>query len=248
MTVLIVNLLLMALLVVLVVLLMRTNRLFAVVVLSGAYSLICAAIFVNLDAVDVAFTEAAVGAGVSTVLFLAAMAYLPAEERQPARSHRITNNLAGVLICVAAGAMLMLAAAELPAVGDPNGPAQTHVAPRYLAESGTVLKIPNVVTTVLASYRGFDTFGETVVVFAAGLGVLLLLGGVTRTGRASAPKVAAKAAVKAAVKTPVKKAGKTAGKAANKAAGKTANKAASKAARAKTTTATASAAKRGASS
>lgn len=208
MTVLIVNLLLMALLVVLVILLMRTNRLFAVVVLSGAYSLICAAIFVNLDAVDVAFTEAAVGAGISTVLFLAAMAYLPALERQPARSHRITNNLAGVVICVVAGAMLMLAAVELPAVGDPNGPAQIHVAPRYLAESGEVLKIPNVVTTVLASYRGFDTFGETVVVFTAGLGVLLLLGGMTRTGRASKPIVVAKAVAKTIGKTVSKKAGK----------------------------------------
>lgn len=205
MTVLLVNLILMALLVVIVVLLMRTNRLFAVVVLSGAYSLICAAIFVNLDAVDVAFTEAAVGAGISTVLFLAAMAFLPANERQPPRSHRITNNIAGLSICLLTGGILIMAALELPAVGDPNGPAQIHVAPRYLAESGEVLNIPNVVTTVLASYRGFDTFGETVVVFAAGLGVLLLLGGLTRTGRATKAKAAvAKTTVKAGAKTGAK--------------------------------------------
>ena len=69
MTGLMVNICLLALLVVIVVMVMRTHRLFAVVVLSGAYSLICAVIFVNLDAVDVAFTEAAVGAGISTVLF-----------------------------------------------------------------------------------------------------------------------------------------------------------------------------------
>ena len=50
-----------------------------------------------------------------------------------------------------------------------------HVAPRYLIESDVKLHIPNVVTTVLASYRGFDTLGETIVVFAAGLGVFLLL-------------------------------------------------------------------------
>ena len=36
--------------------------------------------------------------------------------------------------------------------------------------------IPNVVTVVLASYRGYDTFGETTVIFTAGIGVLLLLG------------------------------------------------------------------------
>ena len=81
---------------------------------------------------------------------------------------------------VIVGGLLMLAAFDLPAVGDPNAPAQLHVAPRYLVESDKVLHIPNVVTTVLASYRGFDTLGETIVVFTAGLGVFMLLCGATR--------------------------------------------------------------------
>ena len=183
MTGLMANICLLALLVVIVVMVMRTHRLFAVVVLSGAYSLICAVIFVNLDAVDVAFTEAAVGAGISTVLFLAAMAVLPGTEKQPPRAHTLTSNLAGLVIVVIIGGLLMLAAFDLPAVGDPNAPAQIHVAPRYLVESDEVLHIPNVVTTVLASYRGFDTLGETIVVFTAGLGVFLLLCGATRTAR-----------------------------------------------------------------
>ena len=68
------NILLLTLLVFILILVIRSRRLFAVVVLAGAYSLVSAAMFVNLDAVDVAFTEAAVGAGISTVLFLAAMA------------------------------------------------------------------------------------------------------------------------------------------------------------------------------
>ena len=176
MTGLFINIFLMCILVVIAVMVVRTGRLFAVIVMSGAYSLISAAVFVNLDAVDVAFTEAAVGAGISSVLFLAAMAYLPAEEK-PA-TH---NNLAAFMICGIAGLLLVAAAAHLPAIGDPNAPAHMHVAPRYLAESGEVLHIPNVVTTVLASYRGFDTLGETIVVFTAGLGVLLLLTGITRT-------------------------------------------------------------------
>ena len=84
---------------------------------------------------------------------------------------------------VIVGGLLMLAAFDLPAVGDPNAPAQLHVSPRYLVESDKVLHIPNVVTTVLASYRGFDTLGETIVVFTAGLGVFILLCGATRTAR-----------------------------------------------------------------
>ena len=144
--------------------------------MSGAYSLTSAAIFVNLDAVDVAFTEAAVGAGISTILFLAVMAYVPADEK----SGLNRNFLAG-FICVGAGALLLLAVTDLPSFGDPMSQVHQHVAPRYLAESGSALHIPNVVTTVLASYRGFDTLGETIVVFTAGLGVLMLLAGATRT-------------------------------------------------------------------
>ena len=185
MTVFVTNLLLLLFLVFLLVLVIRTRRLFAVVVLASAYSLVSAAMFVNLDAVDVAFTEAAVGAGISTVLFLATMAYLPSREKVLPSSGRFGNAVAAGIICLVAGALLVAAAIELPAVGDPNAPAQLHVAPRYLEESYSFLHIPNVVTTVLASYRGFDTLGETIVVFTAGLGVLVLLSGYTRTRRAA---------------------------------------------------------------
>ena len=185
MTVFVTNLLLLLFLVFLLVLVIRSRRLFAVVVLAGAYSLVSAAMFVNLDAVDVAFTEAAVGAGISTVLFLATMAYLPSREKVLPSSGRFGNAMTAGIICLVAGALLVAAAIELPAVGDPNAPAQLHVAPRYLEESYSFLHIPNVVTTVLASYRGFDTLGETIVVFTAGLGVLVLLSGYTRTRRAA---------------------------------------------------------------
>ena len=173
---LIIDVFLLVLLVLIAVMVVRTCKLYAVIVMSGAYSLTSAAIFVNLDAVDVAFTEAAVGAGISTILFLAVMAYVPADEK----SGLNRNFLAG-FICVGAGALLLLAVTDLPSFGDPMSQVHQHVAPRYLTESGSALHIPNVVTTVLASYRGFDTLGETIVVFTAGLGVLMLLAGSTRT-------------------------------------------------------------------
>jgi multicomponent Na+:H+ antiporter subunit B len=142
--------------------------------MSGAYSLISAAMFVNLNAVDVAFTEAAVGAGISTVLLLAAMARFPAEEKPTKK------NVVGPLVVVTITALLlMIAVVNLPPFGFAEAPVHTHVGPRYLEESYRDLHIPNVVTTVLASYRGFDTLGETIVIFTAGLGVLALLTGKT---------------------------------------------------------------------
>ena len=196
MTSIIIDMFLLSLLVFIAVMILRTGKLFAVIVMSGGYSLTSAAIFVNLDAVDVAFTEAAVGAGISTVLFLAAMSFLPAEEKAGSKGQsRFLQTFVAVAVCVVSGALLVFAALDLPAFGDPNAPAQLHVAPRYLKESGTLLLIPNVVTTVLASYRGFDTLGETIVVFTAGLGVLMLLAGATRTRRpdAAQSKVTSKA-------------------------------------------------------
>ena len=170
MTALLVDVFLVSMMVVIAILVLYTRRLFAAIVLTGAYSVISAAMFVNLDAVDVAFTEAAVGAGISTVLLLAAMARLPAEEKKGT-----SLIIAPLAVCLIAGVLLIVAVMALPPFGDPTSVVHQHVAPRYLIESDVKLHIPNVVTTVLASYRGFDTLGETIVVFAAGLGVFLLL-------------------------------------------------------------------------
>ena len=173
-----INIFLVSFMVVIAVLVLRTRKLFAAIVMSGAYSLISAAMFVNLDAVDVAFTEAAVGAGISTVLLLAAMARLPAEEKAPSK------NFIGPIIMVGiVGILLMIAVINLPPFGLAETPVHTHVGPRYLEESYRDLHIPNVVTTVLASYRGFDTLGETIVIFTAGLGVLVLLNSKTLSRR-----------------------------------------------------------------
>ncbi len=75
------------------------------------------------------------------------------------------------------GVMLIYGIADIPGFGDPQAPAQTHVAPYYLEKSIADTGVPNVVTAVLASYRGFDTLGEVTVIFTAGIAVMLLIGG-----------------------------------------------------------------------
>ncbi len=146
------------------------RNLFAVVVLAGIYSFLMASVLVALDAVDVAMTEASVGAGISTVLLLAALHLTKGDEAKPI--HRPTLPL---LVSIAAGAALVYGTLGLPAFSDPEAPIQTHVAPRYLSESLKETGVPNVVTAVLASYRGYDTLGEVTVVFTAGAGVIALL-------------------------------------------------------------------------
>ncbi|MDP6344428.1 MAG: DUF4040 domain-containing protein [Alphaproteobacteria bacterium] len=151
---------------------LRLRSLFAVVMLSGIYSFLAASMFVALDAVDVAFTEAAVGAGISTVLMLATLALTGSRERIPVHTPPLP-----LLVVLVTGAALIYATFDMPAFGDPAAPANLHVAPRYLGDSGHEIGIPNVVTSVLASYRGYDTLGEVTVIFTAGVAVMLLLGG-----------------------------------------------------------------------
>lgn len=159
---------------------LKVRRLFAVVMLSGIFSLLSALFFVSMDAVDVAFTEAAVGAGISTVLMLSGMLLTARREKPVVPGHR---NVA-FFICLVTGAALFYATIDMPAFGDPNSPANSYVGAQYIERSQQDIEVPNIVTAVLASYRGFDTLGEVLVVFAAGVGVMLLLGaGSLRGGR-----------------------------------------------------------------
>ena len=84
-----------------------------------------------------------------------------------------------LMTVVIVGSVLIYGTLDMPKWADPQSPASTHVSPYYLQHSLEHAATPNVVTTVLADYRGYDTFGETVVIFAAGMACILLL----KTGR-----------------------------------------------------------------
>ncbi len=168
----IIDLILMLMLLIVGLAIVRLNDIFAIVMLAGVYSLVSALWFVSLDAVDVAFTEAAVGAGISTVLMLGAM-LLSSRTALPAKPVR---KWASFFIVLATGAALMYAVTDMPSFGDPLSAPNAYVGLEYLKRSLPDTEIPNVVSSVLASYRGYDTLGETSVILTAGLGVMLILG------------------------------------------------------------------------
>ncbi len=149
----------------------RLRGLFGVVMLTGFFSFLSACLFVVMDAVDVAFTEAAVGAGASTVLMLGALSLTSREER--AHAHRPFLPL---LVALLTGGFLMYGTLDMPGFGDPNALIHTHMVPEMIALSETDVQVPNIVTSVLATYRGYDTLGETTVIFTAGVAVMMLLG------------------------------------------------------------------------
>ena len=153
----------------------RMQNLFMAAMMLGIFSFLAAIVFTLLDAVDVAFTEAAVGAGVSTVLLLGTLSLTTRAEKVTQK-----NNALALLVVLITGSALIYGTLDMPMFGDPNAPVHTHVADRYIEKSGEEMGIPNIVTSVLASYRGYDTLGEVTVIFTAGVGVILLLGHIWR--------------------------------------------------------------------
>ncbi|WP_436927319.1 DUF4040 domain-containing protein [Halosimplex amylolyticum] len=152
------------------------RNLYVLTVAFGAYSLGLALLWIVYRAPDVALTEAVVGAGVTTALFLAAASRTDPSPAERAFDARPGGR--GLLVGAAVVVVLGSTVPALPRTGDPRAPAfgPDGAAAFYLAETGG-LGIDNVVTAVLVVFRGFDTFGEVAVVFAAGVAVVSVLRG-----------------------------------------------------------------------
>ena len=162
----------------------RIRNLWAAVMFTGIYSFLGASWMLILDAPDVAFTEAAVGAGISTILMLATLSLTPKKRHRD--GHLESDDFEEkplkhspfwpLLVVTITGCTLIYGTYDMPAFGDPGAPIQVYPDPSFVAKSQPDMHgLPNVVTAVLASYRGYDTLGETAVIFTAGIAVLLIL-------------------------------------------------------------------------
>jgi len=146
--------------------------LLSAVLLLGSYSFFLALVWGGLGAVDVAFVEAVVGAGLGTVLFLLTLFGTAPKDT---RLRRPPASIAMLIVFPLLGVLLLYAANDLPGFGDPLSPASLHISPAYIEQSYQDSHTPNVVTSVLMDYRSLDTMIETVVIFTSGIACALLL-------------------------------------------------------------------------
>lgn len=138
----------------------------------GTYSFTLALIWALLGAVDVAFVEAVVGAGLATVFFLLTLFTTSEKDTQ---IRRVPIPWRALVVLPIAAMLLLYGAADLPAFGDPSSPASTHISPIYIENSVAQTRTPNVVTAILMDYRSLDTLIETIVIFTAGIACALIL-------------------------------------------------------------------------
>lgn len=139
----------------------------------ASFTLGIAVIYILLSAPDVALTEAAVGAGVTTVLFLLTIV----RTVRPGGDRVLTRiGWKSVALVTALMGLLFSTVSSLPRIGSPESAVATSPVTRYYLENAyPETGVENAVTAVLAAYRGFDTLGEAVVVIAAGVAVLVVL-------------------------------------------------------------------------
>lgn len=168
------------------------RSLLAATAFAGIYSLLMAMVWANMHALDVAFTEASVGAGISTILLLGALALT---KRNAKAAPRLDPR--ALAMCLVTGALLVYGTLDMPAFGDPDAPIHTYRVPKLIEQDVRKHEsaaprdkgnpepdhpdddfnghVPNTVTSLLAAYRGYDTMFETTVIFVAGVSLVLLL-------------------------------------------------------------------------
>lgn len=157
-----------------------TKNILTAAVTLTVFSFLMALAFISMGAIDVGFTEAVVGAGVTGLFII--IAIFKTSQEATEKSHSRFKILRLVAL-VAFGALLIYGSTGLPNRGDAYAPlhAETSIAGTpnaatyYIQNAYKDAKTPNMVTVILADYRGYDTLGEEVVILAAGLICFLLL-------------------------------------------------------------------------
>lgn len=140
--------------------------------LIGTFSFFCAILWAMLGAVDVSFTEAVVGAGVSTIFIFLALAQTRHTMKKPAFAFKPWLAL---VLCAGAAALFLMMSSDLPPLGDIQSPASQYLSGYYLESTLKDTLTPNAVTSIIVDYRAFDTLIETVVIFAAAIACLVIM-------------------------------------------------------------------------
>jgi multicomponent Na+:H+ antiporter subunit B len=152
-------------------LIISKNLLESIVIMS-IFSLLISICYLFMDAPDVAMTEVALGACLSTCVLLNLVKIFGEDVGGNVSKSRF---ILAIILCVLFVGLLIYASLDLPLYGDANTPVQTYLTKYYIANTAGDTGVTSMVAAILASYRGYDTLGETSVILVAGLAVVLIL-------------------------------------------------------------------------
>lgn len=149
------------------------RNILAIMIIYCAFSFAAMILYMFSGAPDVAFTEAVIGV-ISTLYFVVA---LRSTQRHAKRftNKRKASFVLGVILTITILVIFSLIVDRLPSIGDPTSAPNMHIAKYYIENGEPLTEAPNLVTEILADFRGFDTMLETTVMFLAGMAVCLIL-------------------------------------------------------------------------
>jgi multicomponent Na+:H+ antiporter subunit B len=146
------------------------NSLESIVIMS-IFSVFISISYLLMDAPDVAMTETALGACLSTCVLLN-IVKICGEDIGDIKRVRVFYAL---ILCGLFVIILTWASQDLPEFGRSDSPIQTHISKYYIQNTASDIGVPSLVAGILASYRGYDTLGETSVILIAGMAVMIIL-------------------------------------------------------------------------
>lgn len=143
------------------------------ILLMSISSVIICLCYLLLDAPDVAMTEASLGACISTVIFLKIIPTLQTSFSNATRPPKYKTIFYGI-VCTLLAITLAVICWQLPEFGQTDAVMHQHVSKYYIDHTVQDIGIPSFVASILASYRGYDTLGETTVILCAGVSAILI--------------------------------------------------------------------------
>lgn len=178
------ELLLMAILIITAIAVAFTKRNLTAIIIFTTYSLVMSILWILIKSPDLAITEAAVGAGITSLLFYITLRDVgelvsTTKVKKRKKSKKTESNLAynffSILFTLGIVSILLYTISFLPEQGGFNVPALNEVFDRYVSSGVEETGAINIVAAVILDYRAFDTFGEATMLFTATMGVVSLL-------------------------------------------------------------------------
>lgn len=148
-----------------------TSSLLKSIILLSASSLMIGLCYLLMDAPDVAMTEAAIGACLSTIILLSFTRKINKDEIEGS-----CGRLLAIILSIFLIGIFIHASVDLGSYGDAKTQVHGHINQYYLKSTREEIGIRSFVAAILASYRGYDTLGETTVIFTAALAVAIIFG------------------------------------------------------------------------
>lgn len=141
------------------------------IILISSCSLLLSICYLFMDAPDVSMTEAAIGSSLSTILLFRFITTVGEKVFVSSKRYKV----AGFIISTTFFCLMVYGILDITPYGETNEAFHNHINKYYIENTSKDIGIFSFVAAILASYRGYDTLGETTVIFLSAVALMVIL-------------------------------------------------------------------------